>query len=212
MKKLTLIGLFAALAFAQDPASNAPDCYFTATLTTATRTSTFNNTTLKCSVWKLQVVNLSNAEAQFEYTYSQSGNVWTIEGTTVAAATAASTIVTFNTAAPYLSVNLLRKGSGNVIVVLTGFYASPEVARNNVNSGAPDATPYTLVRDVASATITYVGQAKSIFDPVTNTGYAIFSIIKITSDGSGNVTSVQNADGDTEENNIWSGRAGLTYK
>lgn len=206
------MGLIAALALAQDPASNTPDCYFTGTLTTATRTSTFDNTQLKCSVWKLQVVNLSNAEAQFEYTYSQNANVWTIEGTSTAAATAASAISTFNTAAPYLSVNLLRKGTGNVIVVLTGYYSTPDRLKNNVNAGGPNAVPYTVLRDVASATVTYVGLAKSIFDPVTNTGYAIASVQKITSDGSGNITSVQNADGDTEENNIWANRAALTYK
>lgn len=210
--KLVILILIAFAAFGQNPANNTADCYYTAILTTATRTSAFNNTIPKCTAWKLQVVNLSNAEAQFEYAVSTNSTSWVALGVSTASTTAASTITTFTTGLPYLSVNLLRKGTGNMIVVLTGFYSDPTSTRNNVNSGGPDAVPYTLVREVASATISYVGQAKSIFDPGTNTGYAIFAIQKITKDASGNTILVQNADGDTEEDNIWANRASLTYK
>jgi hypothetical protein len=213
MKSFFAILFLAISAYAQpNVGSNTPDCYFSETLTTATRTATFNNSILKCTNWRLQVVNLSNGAARYTYDYSSNGSTWTTIGTQEIAATVANTAATFSTAQPYLSVNLSKIGTGSVIIVLTGYYASSPVFRNNVNSGAPEATPYSLVKDVASSTVTYIGQAKSIFDPVTNTGYAIFAVQKLTYDGSGNLTSVQNADGDTNEDNVWSNRASLTYK
>lgn len=213
MKTIYALLFLAISAFAQpNTGSNAPDCYFTATLTDAGRTTAFNNSVLKCTNWKLQVVNLSNAAARYTYDVSVNGSTWTTLGTQEIATTVANTAVTFSSGHPYLSVNVLKQGTGDLIVVFSGYYGTPAVSKNNINSSAPDAVPYSLISEVASATITYIGTAKSIFDPITNTSYAIFAIQKLAYDGSGNLVSVQNADGDTEENNVWDNRATLTYK
>ncbi len=191
-------------------ASNSPDCYFTEVLTSATRTSTFDNRELRCSVWRVQYVNLSNAPASVNFDRSTTaGSVWYTDTTSGTAATTAGSFTT-NFDSLYVSINLTSKGTGNVIVAISGY--SYKGNKNSPASATPNNVPMTVLNEVASTTITYTGYCKSIFAPATNTGYAICAVNKQTYDGSGNLVSVLWADGDAEENNIWANRASLTYQ
>lgn len=68
-----------------------------------------------------------------------------------------------------------------------------------------DNTGWNL-RDVASSSVTYYGYTQSISDQ----NKSVWKIRKDTL--TGNVTSVQYADGDANYDNAWSGRTSLTYK
>jgi hypothetical protein len=210
----TLLGLILTsitLCAQYSPASNNADCYFTETLAAgAARTSTFDNRAAHCDTWVVQVLNLSNNVVSFRLERSNDGSVWnSLSGTTSVAATTFSSIEATGNH-PYISVNVTTKGTGDTIVVITGYNYAQN--KNSASSSGPDPVPYTTLIDVASSTISYICIAKSIFDPDTNTGYPVCQISRITKDASGNVTKVQNAAGSSLENQIWANRAALTYK
>lgn len=191
-------------------ASNNPDCFYTETLTSVTSTSGFDNRELKCSVWKVQILNASNNSVAYVFERSGSNSDYNAVGSPSGINTVtAGAATTYQTQDNFVRVRLTSTGTGNVIITISGY--SYREQKNNVNVDAPPGVAYTLVRDVASASITYIGQAKSIFDPVTNTSYAVYAIQKLNY-SAGELTSTQWADGDTEENNIWANRASLTYK
>jgi hypothetical protein len=208
--KFSALALLASAAFGQySPASSSPDCYYTEILSTTTRTSIIDNRELSCSVWKVQVLNASNAPIAYTFDRSQDNTTWqTFFTNTIAATTASFTHTVGNSA--YVSINLTSKGTGNVIVAISGYnYRSN---KNTSSAATPSSVPVTVLNEVASSTITYTGFAKAIFDPNTNTSYAITAIMRVTYDVSGNLTLRQWADGDAEEDNIWANRASLTYK
>jgi hypothetical protein len=210
MKYLALALFVNAACWGQySSASNAPDCYFTQTLSTATRTTAFDNRELKCSVWKVQYVNLTNAPASITFDSSSTGTSWAIKSTSGVATITANYFIT-NFEALYVSVNLISKGTGDVIVAISGY--NYKTAKNSPTSNTPDNVPMTTLQDTASATVSYFCKAKSIFDPENNSSYAICTIFRVTYDGSGNFVSKMYADGDAEEDNIWDDRASLTYK
>jgi hypothetical protein len=210
LRMLFLALVLSTTASAQfSTASNNPDCFHTETLTTATSTASFDNRELKCRVWKVQIMNLSNASAAYYFERSSDNSTFTILGSLTGLATVTAGSGTYQSSDNYFRVRLTSKGTGNVIISFSGY--AYQNNKNNVNFDGPPSVAYTLLREVVSATVTYVGQAKSIFDPNTNTSYAITAVQKITSSG-GEVTLVQWADGDTEEDNVWANRASLTYK
>ncbi len=211
MKYLALALFVNAACWGQySSASNAPDCYFTETLSSATRTATFDNRELKCTVWKIQYVNLTNAPAAITFdSSSNAGSSWSTKSTSGVAATTANSFVT-NFEAQYVSINLTSKGTGNVIVVISGY--NYKGAKNASTGMTPQNVAMTTLSDPASSTITYFGFCKSIFDPDINSSYAICAIQRLTYNGSAQLTKVQWADGDAEEDNVWANRAGLTYK
>jgi hypothetical protein len=212
MKTLTcLIFTVASLSAQFSTASNNADCYFTETFATeGGRTSTFDNRAAHCDTWLVQVLNLSNAATSFTLDRSGNGSTWAVFSTqtSIAATTFGSVEATGDH--PYLSVNVTTKGTGSVIIVFTGYKYGQN--KNSTVASGPDSVPYTTLIDPASATVSYICVAKSIFDPDTNTGYPICQISRITKDASGNVIKVQNAVGTTTENQIWANRAALAYK
>jgi hypothetical protein len=155
-------------------------------------------------------MNLSNAQTTYVLEGSSDSTQFRTIGQLATAATSGTgNPVTLQEVPNYIRVRLSSKGTGDVIFAVSGY--------NYTNKGTsakavPSNIPYTIVQDVASSTITYIGMAKSIFVPATNTGYALFRVIRITYDVDGNMTATESADGDSEEDNIWSNRAALTYK
>lgn len=212
MSKYLVILLFvnAACWGQYSSASNAPDCYFTETLSTATRTATFDNRELKCTVWKVQYVNLSSSPASVAFDVSgNAGSSWSTKYTDGVAATTAGSFTT-NFEGSYVSINLTSKGSGDVIIAISGY--SYKGSKNTSTGSTPQNIAMTTLSDPASATVTYYGFCKSIFDPNVNSTYGICAIQKLTYNATPALIRVQWADGDAEENNAWADRASLTYK
>lgn len=66
--------------------------------------------------------------------------------------------------------------------------------------------PGTLITDVVSSTVTYLGKAAC----GASTSQAVWQIIKLTTDANGGIT-ISYANGTPHYDNIWTNRASLTY-
>ena len=211
--KICLILFFsiANLLAQYSPANNSPDCYFTAILSTVTRSTSYDNRETKCSVWKVQVANLSNASSSFMLENSSNNSTWnkTADTDTAVAATTAGN-ATYSTNEKYISVIIRNKGTGNVVIAVSGYAYQKD--KNSATNATPNNVPMTTLHDPASATVSYYCFSKAIFDALTNTSYGICAIQKITLNATPVMTSVQWADGDADETKVWANRASLTYK
>lgn len=66
--------------------------------------------------------------------------------------------------------------------------------------------PGTLITDVVSSTVMYLGKAACGAD----TSQAVWQVLKLITDTNGGIT-ISYADGDPHYDNIWTNRASLTY-